>query len=179
MIDFSLFFTKKLPRGWSRSSGSAGFTLVEMLLYMGLVLVFLVVISNVFVSILENQRENIGRSAVVEQGQFLIARLSYDLAEAEVVTTPATPGDQAAQVVLTQAGQTVTYAIADGLLQRTHNGQTLALHTNDITIDTFQVTRVGTVDGTPTFRIVLTINAVAPTTPATKTRTFTTTVGLR
>lgn len=55
-----------------------GFTLVELLLYMGLVVIFLGVLTNLFVSVLDVKDESSGVSFVEQDGRFILSRLLYD-----------------------------------------------------------------------------------------------------
>lgn len=54
------------------------FTLIELLIYMALVGLFLVVLTNMLVTILETQAESAAVSLVDIDGRFILARLSYD-----------------------------------------------------------------------------------------------------
>lgn len=54
------------------------FTLIELLIYMALVGLFLVVLTNMLVTILEAQAESTAVSLVDIDGRFILARLSYD-----------------------------------------------------------------------------------------------------
>jgi prepilin-type N-terminal cleavage/methylation domain-containing protein len=69
-----------------------GFTLVEMLIYMGLLTIFLAVIGNIFFSIIDLQLESQATSSVSESGRYLLSRISYDVRRAQSITTPASPG---------------------------------------------------------------------------------------
>ena len=54
------------------------FTLVELLIYMALVGLFLVVLTNILVTILETQAESAAVSLVDIDGRYILARLAYD-----------------------------------------------------------------------------------------------------
>jgi prepilin-type N-terminal cleavage/methylation domain-containing protein len=87
-----------------------GFTLIELIIYMGLLSILLVVMSNIFVTLLETKKDAESTSAVDEDGRFIMARLSYDINRATAVTTPVNSGDIGATLVLTINSQTYTYA---------------------------------------------------------------------
>ncbi len=166
---------RKIPGDWSQT----GFSLVEMLIYLGLVTIFMVVVTNTFVTILEVQSESLGRSAVVENGQFVVARLGYDIARATNVTTPAAPGDQATTLVIITPSATVSYTLDGGVLRWSDGSQTLDLHGPELSVDAFEVTRLGEIGGTPTLRVVVTLTTLDTSASGNRTETFTTTFGLR
>ena len=86
----------------------AGFTLVELLLYMGLLTVFLTGLTTLFVASLETQLEGQAVSIVAQEGQYLLQRLEYDVYRADAITSPA-PGNSGSSLVLSIGGQTYTY----------------------------------------------------------------------
>lgn len=55
-----------------------GFTLIELLLYMALMIIFLGVLTDLFVSTLDLKKESEAVSAVEEDGRFILSRLTYD-----------------------------------------------------------------------------------------------------
>ena len=64
------------------------FTLIELLIYMSLVGLFLVVLTNMLATILETQTESAAASLVDIDSRYILARLSYDANV--VVLTPQT-----------------------------------------------------------------------------------------
>ena len=54
------------------------FTLIELLIYMALVGLFLVVLTNMLATILETQAESTAASLVDIDGRYILARLAYD-----------------------------------------------------------------------------------------------------
>jgi len=55
-----------------------GFTLIELLLYMALMIIFLGVLTDLFVSTLDLKKESEAVSAVEEDGRFILSRFVYD-----------------------------------------------------------------------------------------------------
>ncbi|KKU28482.1 MAG: hypothetical protein UX80_C0003G0029 [Candidatus Amesbacteria bacterium GW2011_GWA2_47_11b] len=54
------------------------FTLIELLIYMGLVGLFLVVLTNMLATILETQEESAAASLVDIDGRYILSRIAYD-----------------------------------------------------------------------------------------------------
>ena len=55
-----------------------GFTLVELLIYMALAVIFLGVLTDLFVGTMDSKKESEAVSAVEEDGRFILSRLMYD-----------------------------------------------------------------------------------------------------
>src|SRR3989344_6072674 len=64
-----------------------GFTLVEIILYMALLAVFLIVLTDIFVSILDIQTESEATSSVEQDSRALLARFNFDIANADSILT--------------------------------------------------------------------------------------------
>lgn len=92
--------------------GEKGMTLIELLLYMGLLSIFLVILTDIFVSILEVGNESDSTSNVEQDGRFVLARLSFDIRRATTVTVPAQD-----QLQLVISGTPYTYSFSGGNLK--------------------------------------------------------------
>nr|MBP7967316.1 type II secretion system protein [Candidatus Woesebacteria bacterium] len=97
----------------------SGFTLIELILFMGLFSVLMVVLMRIFTTIIEQQAEVESYSAVESDRLFISRRLDYDIARATAITVPASPGNQGSSLSLTIASQTYTYALQNGNLMLT------------------------------------------------------------
>ena len=162
-----------------RIHNSKGYTLVEMLLFMGLFSMFLVVLSNMYSTILETQQRSLATSYVELSGRYILARLLYDIPRADSVQTPDDLGEEETSMVLRKDGEDTTYAIATDVMELTNSGGTFALHSNEVTASNLQITRIGNVNGEPTLLISFEITSVIPDTTGIHSRTFSTTVGTR
>src|SRR3989344_3435349 len=98
---------------WKMINGkSSGFTLVELLISMGLLAIILSVLTSLFVSVIEAQLESQATSSVDQDGRFVLARLSYDIHRADGVNgiiTPSTLGGQGPTLQIAISGTTSTY----------------------------------------------------------------------
>src|SRR5688572_24260327 len=70
------------------SRSQKGFSLVELLIVMGLMSILLLVLTDMFTSMLNVQTSTKAHSSVTEDGRFILSRLSYDVQRASSVTTP-------------------------------------------------------------------------------------------
>lgn len=91
-----------------------GFTMVELLIVIGIMGIFMVILSQVFVSILSMKLRSEATTAVAQDSRYLIARLSYDIARADnvSVSNPST-------LILTINGVTHTYSLENNQLSLT------------------------------------------------------------
>ena len=150
-----------------------GFTIVELLIYIGIIGTLLTVLGGILISTLDVQMESESTSAVEADGRFLLARLSYDLHQASSLTTPAAAGDTADSLGLTISGQTYTYAVTNSVMQLTTPSGSSPLTNPDVVVTNFSVTRLGNPGGLPTAQVNLTISH------SQETRNYQISVGLR
>ena len=156
-----------------------GFTLVELIIYMGLLSIFLFILSQMFAAILDIRTESESISAVEQDGRFIMTRLSYDINRSSSVTTPASLGSSGSSLVLVIGGVNYTYAVSGGNLQLTNNLGTNNLNSSESTISSPTFQRVGNSGGKDTVKIQFTVNSVAQRDKGVETKTFYITGGRR
>jgi type II secretory pathway pseudopilin PulG len=137
-----------------------GFTLIEMLIYMGLVAAFLVILSSLFTAILETQLDTQSRSALDQGGQYLLNRLSYDIRRADSVTVPASIGNTGQQLTLMIDGVAYSYFLANQKVQLTVGSSTYTITPFDLLISGFTVVRRGNSSGKPVIDISLSLTSL-------------------
>src|SRR3990167_8822134 len=94
-----------------------GFTLIEIIIYMALLSIFLLTLTDIFVSILDVQLESDATSAVEQDGRFLLSRLAYDINRANAITIPGAIGSSSNSLEMTIAADTYTYTLSGSDLQ--------------------------------------------------------------
>jgi hypothetical protein len=163
----------------AKKLGQGGVTFVELLLVMGLLGIFLVVLTNIFTATLDVQTQSQAYSATVSDGRFIMARLNYDIARATAVTTPAALGDSDAALVLTIDGSPYTYALNAGSLQLTDPTGTAGLDGGGTTVSNLSFQRLGNAGGKDTIRYSFTLTSTATDKSGADTQTFTSTAERR
>ena len=158
---------------------SAGYTIVELLMFMGLFSMFLVLLTNMFATILETQQRSLATSYVEQTGRFVLSRLLYDIHQADVVVTPASLGDETSTLELQISGADHTYALTGSNLVLTDDEGAYVVNADQVTISNFLVRRIGNVGGKPTLQFSFDVNSTIPDTTGIQSRNFSTTVGLR
>lgn len=160
-------------------SQQLGFTLVELLLYLGLLSGFLLVLTDIFVSSLNVQKESESVSEVAQDGQYLLARLTYDAGQAQDITIPAAIGEMSETLSFSIGGVIKTYALNAGVLSLTSGGSTAALNGFGTNISNFSATKIGNPLGKPTVQIGFTVTSKIVRPEGQSSQTFQTTVGVR
>jgi type II secretory pathway component PulJ len=161
-----------------KKNNASGFTLIELLLYFALVSLLFIQLTSLFITVLEAKQDSHATSAVERDGQFILARLTYDIQRADAVVTPAALGEQSGQLQLTIDGSTYIYSITDTQLVLTRSGETIILSSN-IQVSNFTVRRLGNVGGKHTLQISFTAISPIQEVAGQESRIYQTTIGLR
>ena len=142
------------------------FTLVEILIYMGIMAIFLTVLTNIFLTVLDVQLQSEATSNVQIDARYILSRLVYDIHRAGSISTPASAGQTANTLVTNVA----SYASASGNLQINGIDNLNSFATN---LTNFSVTRLGNPSGKHTLTINFTLI------DQTETKDYQISVGLR
>jgi type II secretory pathway pseudopilin PulG len=120
-----------------------GFSLLELVIYMGLLSILIVVLTQIFTSIIQVRLDSQSSSSIEQDANFIISRFMYDIGRAETIVTPATLGVAGDTVQFTVGGVTNTYSLVEGNLQITNNNGTDNLNSLYTTISNLQFNRIG------------------------------------
>lgn len=153
-----------------------GYTVVELLLYMGLLSILLVVLLQIFTELIDLQLDTHDTSVVEQDSKFLLSRLLYDIHRADSVTTPGSLGANIDTLQLNIGSVQYVYQLQNGniYLVATDSSQ---LNSIDTTVSNLSFTRVGNDTGKHQIRVSYTITSKHTQNPDTK--TVSTTIGLR
>lgn len=120
-----------------------GFTMVEMLLVIGLMGIMMVILSQVFGAILTMKLKSEATTAVAQDSRYVINRLSYDVARASAISLPSP-----STMILTIAGQSYVYTqLGESLTLSVSGGTPLPLTgvgTRIIALNFSELASVGT-----------------------------------
>ncbi len=158
---------------------SFGFTIVEMLLYMGILSGFLLVVSQIFLSALDVQRESEATTSVEEDGRYILSRFQYDITRAQKVTVPTTLGSQSNTLQLTIGNGSSIYAVNGTNLTLTDAIGTSTLNSYGSSVSAFGVQRLGNIGGKESVKLGFTLTSSTQRPAGPEVRTFQTTVGIR
>ena len=100
-----------------------GFTLVELLIYIGIFSILILVLFQLLSLIFDVQLESQSSSSVTQDSRFIINRLSYDLGQAEVVTVPDFLASASSTLQFSKNNTAYTYSLQNGKITLTNSGQ--------------------------------------------------------
>lgn len=163
-------------RGHKERRGS---TLVEFLIYMALLSTFLIILTNIFISIVELKVDAESISSIEQDGRFIMARITHDIHRASSITAPALAGSSSASLVIVIGGVNYTYQLSGVNLQLINNFGTNNLNGSESEISGLSFQRVGNASGKHTIKVQFTIESAADRIGGSKAKTFNFTSGLR
>lgn len=156
-----------------------GFTLVEMLIYMGILTMIITALSVLLGEILNVQLDAQSTSGVDQDSRYIQGRMTYDMQRASSITTPSlgTPSSTL-QIVINSVNY--TYSIdGSGNLVLTDGTGTNQLNSGDTTISGVSFERIGDGDDNDTVRVTYTVTSDIQETSGQEARTVQTTLGLQ
>jgi hypothetical protein len=157
----------------------SGMTLIELIVGMGLLLYLFTVMTDIFVTFIQVRLESVANTAIQQDGDFILAKLFYDISRADSVTTPASNGASSNTLWIVIGGENYTYALQNGLLQMTNNSGTDRLNGSGTTISNLSFLRIGNPTGGSTVQLSFTETSAAVRKKGADVKNFSTTVGLR
>ncbi|MDE2001438.1 MAG: hypothetical protein KGI60_02640 [Patescibacteria group bacterium] len=154
-------------------------TLVETLLYVGLLSVFMVILVNIFVSIIELKLDTEATSPVEQTGRYLMARMSYDVNRASSITSPATLGSTGTSLSLVINGAAYTYQLSSTTILLTDGTGTASTTGSEVAASNLSFERLGNTGGKPMVRIQFTLTPTVQKVQGNQSESFLITGGLR
>lgn len=121
-----------------------GITIVEMVIYLGIVSALLVIFINLFGVIVDRQLETESLSSTQYESTYLLSRFTYDFGRASSIDVPAFPGSSSAMLRLIIDGIAHEYTASDGAFVLLRDGQILRMTSNKSIINSPQFIRYGT-----------------------------------
>lgn len=126
-----------------------GFTLLELLLYIGLTSILITIMSQVFLATLGVRLESQNTTSVQQDGRYILARMAYDIHRAKSITIPSL-GQTAMgmTLVIEENGidETYRYTVEGRDLLLTVGTQSATLNSQGSGITSLSVTRLGNSD---------------------------------
>jgi type II secretory pathway pseudopilin PulG len=110
----------------------SGFTIIELMLYMGIFSVLVAVLGNIFLSIMDQQLNTQSNTEVTQNINYIFARLSYDTYAASSLSVPNS------QTLILNVNN--TYSLSGSNLILTNPSGTFVLNTPDVSVTNFTVT---------------------------------------
>ncbi|QQG52606.1 MAG: hypothetical protein HY931_00010 [Candidatus Falkowbacteria bacterium] len=120
----------------------SGFTLMELLLYLSVLLIMSVILANTFLLINKGGANVQAKSELNSNFTFINAKIKRDILLATALTTPATAGATSSVLDLTVEGQSIKYTLSGNRITRQINSQPAEYISSDfVKINDLQFTR--------------------------------------
>lgn len=156
-----------------------GYSLIEIFIYMGLLGIFLLGLTDLFVSSIDLKLESEATSAVEEDGRFILSRFRYDITGSSALDLPASVGSQGSSMTLTRGGKNYTYTVANGNLTVTDGTNEIQLNSPNSKITSINFKRLGNIGGKNTVTITYTLESVTVQSKGKEIRNYEVTYGIR
>lgn len=158
-----------------------GFTIIEMIIYMGMLSILLGVLSQIFVTILDTQLESESTSSIQQDSSYILSRFMYDINNADSIISPVDLGDQGNTLTITIDGTPYSYGINPGTgnLEVSDGTGDYQLNGFDTSVSNLTFQRLGNLEGNDTIKINFTITGKTQKSGGPEIRNFQTTVGTR
>lgn len=158
---------------------NSGFSLLELVISTGVLMILIGVLTTLFGQILDVQLESKAVSSVDQNGRFIMARLTHDLQTASAIVTPVDPGDVTDTLQITVNSVAYVYSLdSGGNLLLTRGGQSAQLNSESVAISGLSFTRIGNGDSNDTLRVNFTVTSEADQLAGQEQKSFQTTLGL-
>lgn len=162
-----------------------GFTIVELLIYMGILSIVLVVLTQIFTTIVDFQLQSQSVSSVQQDGRFIMSRLQYDINRAQTIVNPAL-GTQSTQLTITINGTNYQYSLSasPGNMQL-NDGATDILNSYDTNVSNLTFTHFGNATSVQipnpknAIKVSFTITSKIQSNGNFETKNFESTIGIR
>ncbi|MCA9371798.1 type II secretion system protein [Candidatus Woesebacteria bacterium] len=138
---------------------SSGFTLIELVLFMGLFSILLIIIANVFTALADKQLEIQEITYVESDARYILERLRYDIHRADAIINPIVLGDSDTILIISIDGTNYTYAENGGQLELTVGSSSFNLNSPTTVISLLSFQHLGNVGGRGAIRVQYTVQS--------------------
>lgn len=154
------------------------FSLIEMVVYMGVFSVIMLVLTNLFISTLDLKVKNDANSSVSQDGRFILSKIMADINNANSVSYPSL-GSSASSLNFVLYGVAQTYQLNNGNLELVNNNGTNILNSVGTSVTNLSFYRIGNSGGRNSIQVQLTLKSKSVTNGNQESISFQTTTGLR
>ena len=142
-----------------RNNYNNGFTLIELIIYMGIFSMVLLIMVQLFGSVMDVLTESQAKSSVTQDEEFINLRLDYDLKRASSVVSPSNLGDSSQSLQISVNGETYVYSLSNGKLVLSNNSGVYSLNGFDTTVTNLNFKKVGFANGKNSIVVTYTLTS--------------------
>jgi prepilin-type N-terminal cleavage/methylation domain-containing protein len=171
-----------------RKSARKGFTLIELVIYVGIFSILIGVMSAMFGSILDVQLESESTSSVDQDGRYLLSKLTYDFktmnpalssSDPDKIDPPKNPGDTSPTLKMRLNSVDYVYSLNSSnnlQVQNVSTGETNILNSVGTSVTGLSFQRIGSGGSNDTIRVNFTVKSRTLRTTGYESRSFQTTL---
>lgn len=136
---------------------NSGTTFIEILLYIALLSIVIIFITDIILQTLSFMIEARNISYLDSDARFINTKIRNDIRRADSITTPEVIGQIATTVSFVYEGENYTYSLNNGALEITDPSGTYRINSDQTTVSDFSVQNASYNSGSPTlnFTIIL------------------------
>lgn len=154
------------------------FTLIELIIFMGIFSVLIFIFTDIFVSALKTKTLEEATASVNQDANFILMKLQYDINNASSVTQPEL-NNTSESLYITIDGVGVLYRMNAGRLERVVGTEAVSLNGYNTTLTSLYFKNMGTPEGKSTVKIALTLESKGVVNNRSEVINLETTAGLR
>jgi len=139
-----------------RLSKEQGYTLVEIILYSGILALFLLLTVQIFISVKLSSAHSDVFVSLSKNFRQIISDLTQTIKRAETVTSPL-PGETVSTLSLDDG--VILYQLGDGVFRKTESGQTWDLTTEEVTVSNLSFQNLAEADQAASIKIRMTLES--------------------
>ncbi len=136
-----------------------GTTFVEVLLYIALLSIVIVFITDIILQTLNFMIESRNISYLDSDARFISTKLRNDLRKADTISVPTTIGETSNSITFEYESDNYTYSLSDGILQITDPNGTYRINSDQTTVSSFSVTNRSYALGATTLDFDIVLNS--------------------
>ena len=160
-----------------------GTSLIELILYFGLLSIMLIIATDIMFRTSEFSLESAADNDLQDDAKFIVSRFSYDIRKADSISFPTSLGDSSGTLTLSVGSETHSYSINGSDLEYQEtvgpNTQTGNLNSNRTKVNYLNFERLGNIGGNPTIKITFELESTTAKKGGPEQKTFETVVSQR
>lgn len=133
-----------------------GYTLIELLIYLSILSLFLLLATQLFISVKSSSAYSQVLSQLVESSQLIFQDISREIKEADVISVP-TSGNSS--TVLSLNNGQIVYQVQSGILGKATGGQTYSLHSDSFSVTALNFENVSLATQAASIRVNLSLKS--------------------
>lgn len=153
-----------------------GFTLVELLIYMGLLTILMTILTRLFTATIDVQLSSEATGGIEEDSRYIYSRLAYDLSRADTFVVPEIPGSSANTLTIMVGPETYTYRLDGTNLILVNNTGEGVLNSYMTGISNITFTLLGSETGKKSIQVTYVITSTIQSSSGSVSRNITTTI---